>query len=114
MTRVRRGYIARKRPRKIRLFASSFRGAHSRLTQTATQQKIRALVSSHRVDEGKSEIFVVLIIGDNGKNFYPNANRLSISKRCISRSMMHCCYKSRYWDWTCIYEIQGEIQCIKE
>ncbi|CAN6447381.1 unnamed protein product [Victoria cruziana] len=48
MTRVRRGYIARRRRRKIRLFASSFRGAHSRLTRTATQQKIRALVSSHR------------------------------------------------------------------
>nr|YP_009485160.1 ribosomal protein L20 [Barclaya kunstleri]YP_010391474.1 ribosomal protein L20 [Barclaya rotundifolia]AUD56346.1 ribosomal protein L20 [Barclaya kunstleri]UPX03447.1 ribosomal protein L20 [Barclaya rotundifolia] len=48
MTRVRRGYIARRRRRKIRLFASTFRGAHSRLTRTATQQKIRALVSSHR------------------------------------------------------------------
>nr|YP_009415095.1 ribosomal protein L20 [Barclaya longifolia]ASB29499.1 ribosomal protein L20 [Barclaya longifolia] len=48
MTRVRRGYIARRRRRKIRLFAATFRGAHSRLTRTATQQKIRALVSSHR------------------------------------------------------------------
>nr|QAX27503.1 ribosomal protein L20 [Nuphar pumila] len=48
MTRVRRGYVARRRRRKIRLFASTFRGAHSRLTRTATQQKIRALVSSHR------------------------------------------------------------------
>ncbi|GFP88157.1 50S ribosomal protein l20 chloroplastic [Phtheirospermum japonicum] len=28
--------------------ASSFRGAHSRLTRTITQQKIRALVSTHR------------------------------------------------------------------
>ncbi|KZV58662.1 hypothetical protein F511_42126 [Dorcoceras hygrometricum] len=48
MTRIKRGYIARRRRRKIRLFASSFRGAHSRLTRTITQQKIRALVSSHR------------------------------------------------------------------
>nr|YP_009751135.1 ribosomal protein L20 [Pyrularia edulis]QIJ98578.1 ribosomal protein L20 [Pyrularia edulis]QKV09687.1 ribosomal protein L20 [Pyrularia edulis] len=48
MTRIRRGYIARRRRTKIRLFASSFRGAHSRLTRTITQQKIRALVSSHR------------------------------------------------------------------
>nr|YP_010504107.1 ribosomal protein L20 [Chrysosplenium flagelliferum]QGX43713.1 ribosomal protein L20 [Chrysosplenium flagelliferum]UXE32656.1 ribosomal protein L20 [Chrysosplenium flagelliferum] len=48
MTRIRRGYIARKRRTKIRLFASSFRGAHSRLTRTITQQKIRALVSAHR------------------------------------------------------------------
>ena len=48
MTRIRRGYIARRRRIKIRLFASSFRGAHSRLTRTITQQKIRALVSAHR------------------------------------------------------------------
>nr|YP_009669426.1 ribosomal protein L20 [Krameria bicolor]QCW94424.1 ribosomal protein L20 [Krameria bicolor] len=48
MTRTKRGYIARRRRTKIRLFASSFRGAHSRLTQTITQQKIRALVSAHR------------------------------------------------------------------
>nr|YP_010186453.1 ribosomal protein L20 [Coleus xanthanthus]QVL24133.1 ribosomal protein L20 [Coleus xanthanthus] len=48
MTRVKRGYIARKRRTKIRLFASSFGGSHSRLTRTITQQKIRALVSAHR------------------------------------------------------------------
>nr|YP_009741560.1 ribosomal protein L20 [Ptilotus polystachyus]QID76169.1 ribosomal protein L20 [Ptilotus polystachyus] len=48
MTRVKRGYIAQKRRKKIRLFVSSFRGAHSKLTRTIAQQKIRALVSSHR------------------------------------------------------------------
>ena len=48
MTRIKRGYIARKRRTKIRLFTSSFRGAHSRLTRTITQQKIKALVSAHR------------------------------------------------------------------
>nr|YP_010014333.1 ribosomal protein L20 [Ochradenus baccatus]QOI12840.1 ribosomal protein L20 [Ochradenus baccatus] len=52
MTRIKRGYIARKRRTKIRLFASSFRGAHSRLTRTITQQRIRALVSAHR-DRGR-------------------------------------------------------------
>ena len=48
MTRIRRGYIARRRRTKMRLFVSSFRGAHSRLTRSITQQKIRALVSAHR------------------------------------------------------------------
>nr|YP_010383372.1 ribosomal protein L20 [Excoecaria agallocha]UEQ12776.1 ribosomal protein L20 [Excoecaria agallocha] len=48
MTRIRRGYTARRRRTKIRLFTSSFRGAHSRLTRTIIQQKIRALVSAHR------------------------------------------------------------------
>ena len=52
MTRIRRGYIARRRRTKIRLFASSFQGAHSRLTRTMTQQRIRALVSARR-DRGK-------------------------------------------------------------
>ena len=54
MTRVKRGYIARRRRKKIRFFASSFRGAHSRLTRTIAQQKIRALVSAHR-DRGRQK-----------------------------------------------------------
>nr|YP_010160855.1 ribosomal protein L20 [Baccaurea ramiflora]QRH18362.1 ribosomal protein L20 [Baccaurea ramiflora]QXF60462.1 ribosomal protein L20 [Baccaurea ramiflora] len=48
MTRIKRGYIARRRRTKIRLFASSFRGAHSRLTRTIIQQKRKALVSADR------------------------------------------------------------------
>nr|QXO87588.1 ribosomal protein L20 [Jasminanthes maingayi] len=52
MTRIRRGYIARRRRTKIRLFASR---AHSRLTRTITQQKIRALFSAHR-DRGSQKI----------------------------------------------------------
>nr|YP_010276418.1 ribosomal protein L20 [Cryptocoryne elliptica]UHY39540.1 ribosomal protein L20 [Cryptocoryne elliptica]UWT52172.1 ribosomal protein L20 [Cryptocoryne striolata]UWT52266.1 ribosomal protein L20 [Cryptocoryne nurii] len=54
MTRVRRGYTARRRRTKIRLFSSSFRGAHSRLTRTITQQKMRALVSAYR-DRGRQK-----------------------------------------------------------
>nr|YP_009674598.1 ribosomal protein L20 [Carrierea calycina]QDC34975.1 ribosomal protein L20 [Carrierea calycina]QNS25936.1 ribosomal protein L20 [Carrierea calycina] len=48
MTRIRRGYTARRRRTKIRLFTSSFRGAHSRLTRTIIQQKIKALFSAYR------------------------------------------------------------------
>nr|AKT74012.1 ribosomal protein L20 [Corsia cf. boridiensis SPL470-2] len=48
MTRVRRGYTSRRRRTKISLFASTLRGTHSRLIRTATQQKMRALVYSHR------------------------------------------------------------------
>nr|YP_010401120.1 ribosomal protein L20 [Hemiptelea davidii]AZA05855.1 ribosomal protein L20 [Hemiptelea davidii]QWK47454.1 ribosomal protein L20 [Hemiptelea davidii]QWK47540.1 ribosomal protein L20 [Hemiptelea davidii]UQJ74403.1 ribosomal protein L20 [Hemiptelea davidii]UQT66054.1 ribosomal protein L20 [Hemiptelea davidii] len=54
MTRIKRGYIARRRRTKIRLFASSFRGARSRLTRTMTQQKIRALVLAHQ-DRGRQK-----------------------------------------------------------
>nr|QBE88823.1 ribosomal protein L20 [Pharnaceum aurantium] len=54
MTRVRRGYIARRRRKRIRSFAAGFRGAHSRLTQTIAQQQLRAWVSSHR-DRGRQK-----------------------------------------------------------
>nr|YP_010565598.1 ribosomal protein L20 [Ajuga bracteosa]YP_010699110.1 ribosomal protein L20 [Ajuga nubigena]YP_010980973.1 ribosomal protein L20 [Ajuga macrosperma]QJQ72915.1 ribosomal protein L20 [Ajuga forrestii]UZC29159.1 ribosomal protein L20 [Ajuga bracteosa]WCH61607.1 ribosomal protein L20 [Ajuga nubigena]WOC94657.1 ribosomal protein L20 [Ajuga macrosperma]WOC94743.1 ribosomal protein L20 [Ajuga bracteosa] len=57
MTRIKRGSIARRRRTKIRLFASSFRGSHSRLTRTITQQKIRALVSTHRDRDKKKRNF---------------------------------------------------------
>lgn len=54
MTRIRRGYIARRRRTKISLFAPNFRGAHSRLTRAIIQQKIRALFSAHR-DRGSQK-----------------------------------------------------------
>jgi len=57
MTRISRGYIARRRRTKIRLFASSFRGAHSRLTRTIIQQKVRALSSAHRDRDSQKRNF---------------------------------------------------------
>nr|YP_010689797.1 ribosomal protein L20 [Ceratostigma ulicinum]WBR75421.1 ribosomal protein L20 [Ceratostigma ulicinum] len=52
MTRVRRGYIARRRRTKMSFFVSSFRGAHSKYV---AQQKIRALFSAHQ-DRDKKKI----------------------------------------------------------
>nr|YP_010864523.1 ribosomal protein L20 [Indigofera hirsuta]WGS97671.1 ribosomal protein L20 [Indigofera hirsuta] len=84
MTRIKRGYIARKRRTKIRLFTSSFRGAHSRLTRTITQQKIKALVSAHRDRDRKKRDFRGLwisrinringVIGENKKIYYIYSN----------------------------------------
>nr|WRP99172.1 ribosomal protein L20 [Amorphophallus muelleri] len=54
MTRVRRGYTAQRHRTKMRLFTSSFRGAHSRLIQTITQQNMRAFVSAYR-DRGRQK-----------------------------------------------------------
>nr|BDR62845.1 ribosomal protein L20 [Jacquemontia paniculata] len=48
MTRIKRGYIARRRRTKTRSFTSSFRGAHSKLSRTISQQEIRALASAQR------------------------------------------------------------------
>nr|WNO19527.1 ribosomal protein L20 [Campylotropis sp. LJ-2023a] len=81
MTRIKRGYIARKRRTKIRLFTSSFRGAHSRLTRTITQQKIKALVSSHRDRDRKKRDFrglwisrINAVIRENPKVYYIYSN----------------------------------------
>nr|YP_010881367.1 ribosomal protein L20 [Moerckia flotoviana]WIA67319.1 ribosomal protein L20 [Moerckia flotoviana] len=52
MTRVKRGYVARKRRRNILALASGSRGTHSKLFRTANQQGMRALASSH-YDRGK-------------------------------------------------------------
>lgn len=77
MTRIRRGYIARRRRTKIRLFASSFRGAHSRLTRTITQQKLKALVSANRDRGGKKRDFRSLWI--TRINAVTRENKLSYS-----------------------------------
>nr|YP_009770775.1 ribosomal protein L20 [Butea monosperma]QIT01477.1 ribosomal protein L20 [Butea monosperma]QJW33756.1 ribosomal protein L20 [Butea monosperma] len=81
MTRIKRGYIARKRRTKIRLFTASFRGAHSRLTRTITQQKIKALVSAHRDRDRKKRDFRGLWISrinavtrENPKVYYIYSN----------------------------------------
>nr|UXL85655.1 ribosomal protein L20 [Eriosema floribundum] len=81
MTRIKRGYIARKRRTKIRLFRSSFRGAHSRLTRTITQQKIKALVSAHRDRDRKKRDFrglwisrINTVIRENPKVYYIYSN----------------------------------------
>nr|YP_010994039.1 ribosomal protein L20 [Vuralia turcica]WOZ11484.1 ribosomal protein L20 [Vuralia turcica] len=83
MTRIKRGYIARKRRTKIRLFTSSFRGAHSRLTRTRTQQKIKALVSAHRDRDRKKRDFrglwisrINAVIGENPKKIYYSYHNL--------------------------------------
>nr|QXQ00288.1 ribosomal protein L20 [Calophaca sinica] len=90
MTRIKRGYIARKRRTKIRLFTSSFRGAHSKLTRTISQQKIKALVSAHRDRDRKKRDFRSLwisrinaIIGQKKQKIYYIYSKLmyNMSKR---------------------------------
>nr|YP_010170608.1 ribosomal protein L20 [Caragana stenophylla]QRZ60590.1 ribosomal protein L20 [Caragana stenophylla] len=90
MTRIKRGYIARKRRTKIRLFTSSFRGAHSKLTRTISQQNIKALVSAHRDRDRKKRDFRSLwisrinaIIGQKKQKIYYIYSKLiyNMSKR---------------------------------
>jgi large subunit ribosomal protein L20 len=81
MTRVRRGYVARRRRTKIRLFASTFRGAHSRLTRTITQQKLKALVSAHR-DRGNFRSLWITRI-----NAVTRSNELSYSDSILIHNL---------------------------
>nr|YP_009057841.1 ribosomal protein L20 [Nephroselmis astigmatica]AID67717.1 ribosomal protein L20 [Nephroselmis astigmatica] len=48
MTRVKRGYVARNRRRRVLKMTQGFRGAHSRLFRTANQQNMKALRYSYR------------------------------------------------------------------
>nr|YP_009258359.1 ribosomal protein L20 [Spirogyra maxima]ANI25310.1 ribosomal protein L20 [Spirogyra maxima] len=52
MTRVKRGYVAKRRRNNILKFTAGSRRAHSRLIRPAIQQRIKALACSHR-DRGK-------------------------------------------------------------
>nr|YP_010292899.1 ribosomal protein L20 [Dapsilanthus disjunctus]ULQ65091.1 ribosomal protein L20 [Dapsilanthus disjunctus]ULQ65179.1 ribosomal protein L20 [Dapsilanthus disjunctus] len=54
MTKAEQGCIARRRRKRIRSFASTYKGARSRGIRMMTQQKMRALASSHR-DRGRKK-----------------------------------------------------------
>lgn len=47
MVRVKRGYVAKNRRKKILKFSKGFKGAHSRLFRTARGQVMKALVYSY-------------------------------------------------------------------
>nr|QHE50524.1 ribosomal protein L20 [Staphylea trifolia] len=116
MTRIRRGYIARRRRRKIRLFASSFRGAHSRLTRTITQQKIRALVSAHRDSDKKKRDFrrlwitrINAVIRDNKVSYSYSRLIHNLYKRqlLLNRKILA---QIAILNKTCLYMISNEIR----
>nr|QWZ46571.1 ribosomal protein L20 [Guibourtia ehie] len=77
MTRIKRGYIARKHRTKTRLFTSSFRGTHSRLT--IPQHKIKALVSAHRDRDRKKRDFRRLWISRINAVIRENKNEIYYS-----------------------------------
>ena len=115
MTRIKRGYIAHKRRTKIRFFISSFRGAHSRLTRTITQQKLKALVSAHRDRDRKKRDFRGLWISRINAVIRENKVYFSYSK------FIHNLYKRQLLlnrkilaqiailNKSCLYMISNEI-----
>nr|YP_009770532.1 ribosomal protein L20 [Astragalus bhotanensis]QIT01234.1 ribosomal protein L20 [Astragalus bhotanensis]UWV18769.1 ribosomal protein L20 [Astragalus bhotanensis] len=121
MTRIKRGYIARKRRTKIRLFTSSFRGAHSKLTRTISQQKIKALVSANRDRDRKKRDFRSLwisrinaIIGQNKKIYYIYSNLMSnMYKRqlLLNRKIVA---QIAILKGNCIFMIANDLNLIKK
>nr|YP_010173296.1 ribosomal protein L20 [Medicago praecox]QSJ48537.1 ribosomal protein L20 [Medicago praecox]UZC32106.1 ribosomal protein L20 [Medicago praecox]UZC32182.1 ribosomal protein L20 [Medicago praecox] len=91
MTRVKRGSIARKRRTKTGLFTSSFRGAHSKLTRTISQQKIKALVSAQRDRDRKKRDFRSLWISRINAIIAKNKNNVY----CIYSKFVYNLYKSQ-------------------
>nr|QJD22403.1 ribosomal protein L20 [Euphorbia smithii] len=116
MTRIRRGYIARRRRTKISLFVSSFRGAHSRLTRSITQQKIRALVSAHRDRDRQKRNFRRLwvtrinavIRGNRVSNRYSNLiNNMYKRKLLLNRKILA---QIAILNRNCLYTISNDIR----
>nr|YP_010889135.1 ribosomal protein L20 [Pedicularis crenata]WJJ68984.1 ribosomal protein L20 [Pedicularis crenata] len=114
MTRIKRGYIARRRRTKIRLFASSFRGAHSRLTRTITQQKLRALVSAHRDRDNQKRNFrrlwiarINAVIREGGVSYSKLIHDLYNRRLVINRKILAQIAISNR---NCLYMISNEIR----
>nr|YP_009990022.1 ribosomal protein L20 [Euphorbia lathyris]QNN01637.1 ribosomal protein L20 [Euphorbia lathyris]QRN71458.1 ribosomal protein L20 [Euphorbia lathyris]UUL98535.1 ribosomal protein L20 [Euphorbia lathyris] len=116
MTRIRRGYIARRRRTKMRLFVSSFRGAHSRLTRSIIQQKIRALVSAHRDRDRQKRNFRRLwvtringvIRGNRVSDSYSNLiNNLYKRQLLLNRKILA---QIAILNRNCLYTISNDIR----
>nr|YP_009000038.1 ribosomal protein L20 [Silene conoidea]AGZ18028.1 ribosomal protein L20 [Silene conoidea] len=116
MTRVTRGYIARRRRTKTRFFVSNFRGAHSKLTRTIAQQTIRALFSSHR-DRGRQKrdfrrlwiTRINAVIRENGVcyNYSKFIKDLSNRQLLLNRKLLA---QIAILNRNCLYMISNEIK----
>nr|QZJ47941.1 ribosomal protein L20 [Tetraphis pellucida] len=95
MTRVKRGYVARKRRKNIFTLTSGFEGAHSKLFRTANQQGMRALASSYR-DRSKRKrdfrrLWITRINGavrDNGISYNKFIQNLYQNQVLLNRKML--------------------------
>nr|YP_010931526.1 ribosomal protein L20 [Oenothera speciosa]WKN51318.1 ribosomal protein L20 [Oenothera speciosa] len=87
MNRIKRGYIARRRRTKTRLFAASSRGARAKLTRAIIQQRIRALFSSHRDRDRQKRDFRSLWVSRINAAIRENSQYLTYCK------IIHTVYK---------------------
>nr|YP_009486913.1 ribosomal protein L20 [Tylosema fassoglense]YP_010528495.1 ribosomal protein L20 [Tylosema esculentum]APU88545.1 ribosomal protein L20 [Tylosema esculentum]AWB13136.1 ribosomal protein L20 [Tylosema fassoglense]UXW65309.1 ribosomal protein L20 [Tylosema esculentum] len=115
MTRIKRGYIARRRTKKMHLFP--FRGAHSKLTRNITQQKTKALISADRDRDRKKRDFrrlwisrINAVIRENRIKIYFSYSRflynLYKSRLLINRKILA---QMAILNRNCLYMISNEI-----
>jgi large subunit ribosomal protein L20 len=95
MTRVKRGYVARKRRKRILKSNEGFRGAQSVLFRTANQKYMKALCNSYR-DRGRRKrefrrLWIVRInasVRPYGFNYSRFLHRLKSAQVDLNRKML--------------------------
>nr|YP_005352975.1 ribosomal protein L20 [Mankyua chejuensis]ADZ48007.1 ribosomal protein L20 [Mankyua chejuensis]AJJ48637.1 ribosomal protein L20 [Mankyua chejuensis] len=97
MTRVKRGYVARRRRNNVLTLTSGFRGAHSKLYRTANQQRMKALVYAYRGRTNRKREIRRLWIArinaaarDNGITYnsmihYLYKNQISLNRKILAQ-----------------------------
>lgn len=95
MTRVKRGFVARKRRKKILQLAKGFRGSHSRLFTAANQQTMKALRYAYFDRRKKKNDFKQIWIQrinaaarTNGTKYNKIINALKLSKIAINKKIL--------------------------
>lgn len=101
MTRVKRGFVAQKRRKKIIKLTKGFQGSHSKLFKTANQQNMKALRYSYfdrRKKKGKfREIWIRRInaasrlygISYNKAINVLKKNKISLNKKILSEIIVN-------------------------
>lgn len=95
MTRVKRGFVAKKRRKKILGFAKGFRGSHSKLFTASNQQVMKAFKYSYfdrRKKKGEFRKLWIQRINAGSRNIKMNysltMNKLKTSKININRKIL--------------------------
>nr|YP_009144928.1 ribosomal protein L20 [Euglenaria anabaena]AKJ83375.1 ribosomal protein L20 [Euglenaria anabaena] len=95
MTRVKRGFVAKKRRKKILKLAKGFRGAHSKLFTAANQQTMKALRYAYFDRRKKKNEFrkiwiqrINVAARNNGIKYNKLINNLKISKVLLNKKIL--------------------------
>nr|QXT44805.1 ribosomal protein L20 [Nitellopsis obtusa] len=95
MTRVKRGYVARKRRRSILFHRAGSRGAHSILFRNAQQQNMKAMIYSHQHRKKRKRDFRALwitrinaAVREQGCSYNEFISLLKTKKVLLNRKML--------------------------